>query len=237
MVNFNYKYPVPSEGYTLEYNNGKVSKRTGGYRCILAISCQNDNDIFDDRQVFYDVAYKGNTVKITTRSPEGWSWLKQEWLFQMHHSNQIEYLIYKAENRVMYDSLAYTYNTSGKISQIWSYGVYRDDTQVEAVVQTVKDFTFNGAENLEKVETRVLLSDGFVISLIVEEFGNYDTAVNPLQHLFMFEDTYYRTLSKNNFRKYSIHYIDAITGANTGLSGREWTLYYNQSGMPQFDKL
>lgn len=137
----------------------------------------------------------------------------------------------------MHDSLVYVYSGSSKIKQIINYSVYEYQSEKHAYKRSVKDFFFNASGNLEKVETRQLLDDGFVIKMITETFGNYDMAQNPFQGLFMFDDTFYRSLSENNFRKYTRQEQDMPNGTLYDTQTKEWVLEYSPANLPLFDKL
>ncbi|GAB3829436.1 hypothetical protein GCM10028895_44290 [Pontibacter rugosus] len=227
----------PLEAYTLEYVRGKVTKQTGGYNCLLNNVCFNDTIKSNDRQVIYDVNRTGNAVDVTIRSIGEWKWVVQEWHFKMKAENQPDYLIYKQENRQSYDSLKYTYSSDGKLAQIVCFSVFRNQHGTSVNKDAVKNFFFNAEGNLEKVETRLLLNDEKFLTMIIETFEDYDTAINPFQHLFMFDNTFYRSLSKNNFRKFRSQKLDVRSGADTGSYGWNWTLEYNEQGVPLFNKL
>lgn len=219
------------KGYSLEYDNSQVARRTGSAACILSNSCQNEPAIIDD------LAYGDNSIRITDRSNNEMSIMEGEWVFGMKNPDQPAYLLIKEKNQKTYDSLAYTYSSSGKISQIVTYSVYRDASEVTASKKFIKKFFFNSQDNLEKVETRQLLVEGFVLTLTIEEFDDYDASINPFKGLFMFGDTYYRSLSKNNFREYRKEEIDMQYKISVAKQSANWALTYDQANRPLFDKL
>ena len=218
--------------HTLEYQNGKVQKRTGVNECILNGSCQGLPAVIDE------VRYGNNTISIANKSSrDDWGVLREEWLFGLKNPDQPAYLIHKAENRTMYDSLAYIYHSNGKLSRIIEYSVYKDEVEVAVNKERTKDFFFNASGNLEKVETRRLLDDEFVIRMVTETFGDYDTAQNPIRGLFMFDDTFYRSLSENNFRTYRRQEKDMPNGTLYDIQAIDWVLEYSAANLPLFDKL
>ncbi|WP_299985367.1 hypothetical protein [uncultured Pontibacter sp.] len=218
--------------YTLEYKNGKVNKRTGVPECIVNGSCQEQPAVIDE------VSYGDNIIRIANKSSmEDWGVLQEEWLYGLKNHDQPAYLIYKAENRRMYDSLSYIYHTDGKLNKIEGFSIYRDEVELVVNRDIAKDFFFDASGNLERVETRRILDDdGFVLYVIVEKFDNYDNAVNPFKGMFMFEDTYYRSLSQNNFRRYRREEIEVRSGAMISSHGKDWVLEYDAAGRPVFDK-
>jgi len=185
-----------------------------------------------------DVTYGNNAIRISNRSGSSERDIRQqEWFFKLKNANQVEYLLRRLEDSKMYDSLLYAYNGNGKIKQIISYSVYQDQSEKFAYKRKAIDFFFDASGNLEKVETRHLLDDGFVIRMITETFGNYDTALNPFRGLFMFNDTFYRSLSENNFRTYRRQERDMPNGTLYDTQGKDWVLEYSGTNVPLFDKL
>ena len=61
-----------------------------------------------------------------------------------------------------------------------------------------------------------------------EVFSNYDTYQNPLKNLIIFDETFNRSVSKNNFRSYSEYYYDKNNSQQNSLV-RDWTLIYENN--------
>ncbi|GAB3829428.1 hypothetical protein GCM10028895_44270 [Pontibacter rugosus] len=225
------------QAYKLEYKDGKVTKRTGGQECVFDNSCQGKS-LLDQFNIVDDVTYGKNTISIINRSGDSqWDIRHWEWLIKLKNPSQIEYLLRKIENHKLYDSLRYVYDADNRLKQIIKYRVYEDEYEKFAIKDGLKDFFFNTAGNLEKVETRRLLHDGFVIKMVLERFDDYDTAVNPFRSLFMFDDTFYRSLSNNNFRKYRRQEVELPNGILYDTQGRDWDLECGDANWPFFDKL
>ncbi|MDO6389817.1 hypothetical protein Q4E40_06740 [Pontibacter sp. BT731] len=217
---------------TLAYKNGKVTSRVHGMECMQENTCDPQYTIVDD------VTYGNNTIRISNRSGSSERDIRQqEWVFKLKNSNQLECLLRRLEDSKMHDSLLYVYSGNSKIKQIVNYSVNEYQSEKFAYKRSVKDFFFDALGNLEKVETRQLLDDGFVIKMITETFGNYDTAQNPFQGLFMFSDTFYRSLSENNFRKYTRQEKDMPNGILYDTQWNNWVLEYSAANVPLFDKL
>ena len=66
----------------------------------------------------------------------------------------------------------------------------------------------------------------------VEQFENYDTSQNPMKQFGIFEETFHRSLSKNNYRKYTSTQYDS-NGTNNGYDTKEWEFIY-QNGQVNF---
>lgn len=75
------------------------------------------------------------------------------------------------------NSSFYYYNSHNNLDSIITSNYYRSLPDLDSIITS----------NCIKIET----------------FSDYDNAFNPLKHLFLFKETFYRTLSVNNYREYS----------------------------------
>lgn len=89
-------------------------------------------------------------------------------------------------------------------------------------------FYFDTNGNLSKseyTEKRNGIEEG---EKIIRIFENYDTSINPTEKFYLLEEYFYRSLSKNNFRKYKeIHYDNGIL---TSSAEHSWTFNYDANG-------
>ena len=95
----------------------------------------------------------------------------------------------------------------------------------------VKDL-FYEAGNLIRIEgtqTGVFNDDATTLEL----FSEYDTAPNPTKGLRIFDEVFYRSLSKNNFRKYSYERRNS-SGYVNETRNRSWKFAYDNDGVPVF---
>ncbi|NCD69314.1 hypothetical protein GSY63_08090 [Mucilaginibacter sp. R11] len=83
--------------------------------------------------------------------------------------------------------------------------------------------------NLTEIDGRVVNYDGSEFGTSTELFWDYDTAPNPLYGFCLLPETFYRSLSQNNFRKYSITIKNA--SSQVVFSSEHWFyLAYDKSG-------
>ena len=63
----------------------------------------------------------------------------------------------------------------------------------------------------------------------IRTFEDYDTSYNPTKKIFLLEEYFYRSLSKNNFRKYTEnkYHLDSIL---YGFTEQKWSYTYDSSG-------
>jgi hypothetical protein len=70
-------------------------------------------------------------------------------------------------------------------------------------------------------------------STTLELFSEYDAAPNPTKGLRIFDEVFYRSLSKNNFRKYSYEGRNSA-GYVFATRNSSWELTYDNEGVPVF---
>jgi hypothetical protein len=97
---------------------------------------------------------------------------------------------------------------------------------------TIRNFTYD-AGNLVKIEGEEVNRHKYKYT-IIEKFEDYDSAPNPTKHLIIFDEIYYRSLSRNNFRKYSYEWRNTFPGPDFRRSERSWTFQYDNRGVPVF---
>jgi hypothetical protein len=95
----------------------------------------------------------------------------------------------------------------------------------------VKDLIYEGG-NLIRVEgTQTDAINNRTTTL--ELFSEYDAAPNPTTNLRIFDEVFYRSLSKNNFRKYSLERRNS-SGNVFATRNSSWELTYDNDGVPVF---
>ena len=96
-------------------------------------------------------------------------------------------------------------------------------------MSTTRSFFYSGA-NLIKIEG--LESDRWNNkTTTLELFEDYDSAPNPTKPLMIFDKIFYRSLSYNNFRKYSFEKRES-SGIVVARTNRSWVLVYDDLGVP-----
>ncbi|WP_420400956.1 hypothetical protein [Flagellimonas sp.] len=122
------------------------------------------------------------------------------------------------------DTLDFEYDPLGRIQRL----VSRDMLLQKEVV-----FYFNAVSNLDSIVTREYDVEEDESTITKEEFGDYDFTENPLGHLNLFEETFTRSLSRNNYTHYFICQWKPSSGS---CWERRWTLKNDDSGRVRFDQ-
>lgn len=208
----------------IEYDNDfKISKRIGSYSSFDPAT--GFPYIFVDN-IYDQLTYSGNEIFIEKKTTSTFSIPKFERKLFLDSNGRIykKTILKEFETRPR-DTTYYTYNTNGKIIETKS-------GELNGYNEVAKLY-YNSTNNLDSIVTRKYYYTAFQAK-IVEEFSNYDSTVNPLKNLVLFEETFYRSLTNNNFRKYERKEYDA-DNILTNYSFKNWTLIYDAFGKVKFD--
>jgi hypothetical protein len=116
----------------------------------------------------------------------------------------------------------YTYNSKNQIAE--------SESLKSGKPNEFSKYYFNSRGNLDSVVTYGSFSKK---RKIVEIFKGYDNSPNPLKNSFIFKETFYRSLSRNNYTEYiKKDYTFSISTVKT--SNVKWKLSYGLNGYPTF---
>jgi hypothetical protein len=218
---------VPNESVlvTFEYSNNRLVKRSGGaatYPTVTGIG------YFFSQGVYDELEYRDTELIIST------------WDIQN-------------ESRVLKNKVILTFNRLGQLiskthndpsfGQINSFYDYRDgllfkSTTNNSGVNKVSEYFFNKAQNLDSIVTkRFYQSTDIPFNKEVRIFEDFDQAVNPLRKLIVFDETFNRALSKNNYSKLIVKTYQANYEKQLLLVGEryvKWNLKYDINNVPDF---
>ena len=211
-----------SNQVTLTYNNeGQIIKRLGGVRAI------------DPATGFYgaysaeisdEVSYSNQTIlieegRIVPFYPDPASRTKivlDGNNKMLQRINLKEMPIYQTAS----DTVKFTYNTAGLISGSRK-GKPNSDYEIA-------EYFYNTNKNLDSIVTQIYISGSYFYK-VKETFSGYDTATNPLKKLFIFKETFLRSLSKNNFMHYQKNQYD-FENTLVAHEERNWTISHDANG-------
>lgn len=203
ITNFNFK---------LEYNSkGQIIRRVGGVY----------NDNFRDMTYFSDnvydsIAYISDTIRILNIYGEPRN-------YGTYRQLQMKTDIVLSDNgnfKVKYrdDGLttSYIYNEKNQIFNTIS--IYSDGFAEEEMTWNTT-YSYSADGNLTSY--KLIFKTSSLCDTSITTFSNYDKAPNPFKLLQVFDDTFIRSLSENNFR---------IENNTT------WDFYYDNCGNLKFQK-
>ncbi|MCS3532328.1 hypothetical protein [Chryseobacterium sp. JUb7] len=226
----------PSSGndfnYTFEYDTqGRVIKKMGGK---LQLSGSTGFSSVYSKSIYTTITYTGNTATMKTYSSDpNFNVQLQERRFEFDHQGNVTKLIIpEISNQYLEKHLTYTYDSSGKLTQILTEypNMPYDPSDPDDYIWTdIEKFSYNNSGNLEKATKTEKHNniDAYVTNEVT--FENFDSAPNPFKNLGVFEDYFYFSLSKNNpkrriskeYKPYSSEFF---------LNQSNWTNQYNQDG-------
>ena len=212
--------PSLDPNVTLQYYNRRIAKRTGGVRAIdqsSGYSFAFTNDVYED------LTYINNKITITARNtyypgPQGTTEIILDGQSRM--TRKIAVQPYPSS----LDTIKYSY-TGNQLTQSTT-GKYQAEHHIS-------NYYYNSNSNLDSIVTKKYYSGEVMYLKVKETFTNYDTAANPLKSLFIFNETFLRSLSQNNYMKYEMNSYDPD---NTLMDheDRQWNIPYNGNGAINF---
>lgn len=208
----------------IKYSGSKIIKRTGG---VIPVNPSTGYDFKFLNGVYDEITYSGYLALIKNRvaSENDTMFIAdREILFDSQ-----ERIIRKIQpNKDYYwkmDTLNFYYHSNGLLNRIENFQGYFIETST---------FYFNQNNNLDSIVS-IKSGESEFISQTSEYFGDFDNAPNPIKSLRMFNETFNRSLSHNNYRFYSLKRYDSNHSLIEQIE-KTYTLYYDDSGNPQFDK-
>ncbi|WP_312557839.1 hypothetical protein [Empedobacter brevis] len=214
----------------LEYQNNQVTKRIGEWM-ELAGSTGYGNKF--SKLLETHIAYSGNEAILTKFSKREDVIVSKDFQRYRLNGKQISEAIFTYQNKPDYiEKYVYTYenNQLNHIDLFVTDGYYTND------LRSRRDFYFSTNGNLDSLVYRDAVHDYDKIILPyidykdkmrkVMIFSDYDQSQNPFQNLSMFTDLYYKSLSKNNFRKIETLEYDKEGQPSLGISLSMWNYEY-----------
>lgn len=202
--------------FKLKYNSkGQIIRRIGGF--------YYDKNTYMPRSFFTDnvydsIVYIGDTIKILNI-------YLQPNEYYVSRSLQEETTIVLSENGNFKES----YKSDGQSMKYY----YNKNNQISKTITTIsvdtsvmftwnRTFFYSASANLDSCRTIFTDANSTISSL--SNFSNFDNVPNPFKSLRMFDDTFIRSLSENNYRK---KYSSANNFA-------EWQFSYDECGNIKF---
>jgi len=205
----------------LEYNtSNKLAKRIGGVRQLSATSgydYQITNEVFDE------ITYTNNEIKVDriNNHDNNTAQYTREFILENDRISRMIVTDVAAQTK---DTVDYSYDSLGRLSQRIDLKYYNTYPSSEIT----SNFYFN--QNLDSIITTYVSPwDGSVEKIVKDIFSNYDTTANPLKNLIIFDETFNRSLSENNYAKHE-EYTYTPDNELTWTHIRTWGFYYDEDG-------
>lgn len=215
----------------LEYQNNKVTKRIGEWYIIDPYTSY----VYQfSKSLETHISYTDKTASLTKFSKLDWYQYPNDTHVYTLNGQQIAEatLTYKARPNYA-EKYVYVYENN----QIKYIDFLVTDHYYTNDLRSRRDFYFNAKGNLDSLVYRDADYDFYDESVPpyidykkkerkVTTFSNYDQSQNPFQNLGVFTDLYYKSLSKNNFRKTQTREYDQEGKPTLNVSESSWDYEY-----------
>ncbi len=234
-MNTNVFYPGSSSydqaelKFNFEYDaNQKLTKEIGGFLPVSGSS--GIGGLFTDK-VYTSLIYTNNTVTVEDfSSTTDFDVLKNTKYFTLNILNQI--LTKEIPNSNNYwlkkQTFKYLDNKISEIKTVLPNVPYNPTDPNDYIWTYLEKFYYDTNGNLTKTEYFEQQNGINKGEKVVRTFEDYDNSTNPCRRLQLLDKFFYRSLSKNNFRKYTeVHYdYEVLTSTNT----TTWDFNYDSGG-------
>ncbi|MCL9809788.1 hypothetical protein [Flavobacterium luminosum] len=225
-------FPSQAESkFNFEYNeNKKLTKKIGGFMTLSGSTGFGES--FTDK-IYTSLTYKNNTVTVEDYySSTEFTISKNTKYFTLNSLNQIDIkeIPTSTNNNYLYRKQFYFY-TNGKLTEIkttFPNMPYDANDPTDYIWTFSEKFYYDTNGNLSKTEYFEQENGINKGEKIVRTFEDYDNSTNPCKRLFLIDDFFYRSLSKNNFRKYTEAHYNNNTLEYTKSS--TWAFSYDTNG-------
>lgn len=205
-------------------SNKRIIKRNGGYREIdqsTGYTHAYDETIYDE------ITYSGNQIFIQRKSSSN-IFTPTKYEATIFFDNELKYtkkIVQDLSTFPQTYTLFYFFDSDKNL--IKTQKTYSN------IIET-SNYFFDNKKNIVKIET-VKLQNEIQLSRTTELFSDYDSSENPIKGLAMFDELFYRCLSKNNFKKYERNEYNAANELIAS-SYRTWNFVYDSYGRVMFDQ-
>jgi hypothetical protein len=199
--------------------NGQIMKRVGGFRPVDGGSYLFGTEYYDA------ISYSGNRILVEKGKLSNYpSDPVDKTAFLVDAQGRITHKIDVREPgyESPRDTLKYQYDSQGLL-----IGTQR---KIFSELYENAVYYYNARKNLDSIVWREIYQGNQLQKTIVEKFSNYDSAPNPLRKLFIFDETFLRSLSVNNFMKYERWVIQNANSNQTYYDQRVWNIPHDANG-------
>ena len=234
-MNVNFFYPGSMSynqselKFSFEYDSGqKLTKKIGGF---LSVSGSSGFSGFFTDKIYTSLIYTNNNVTVENfSSSTDFTVPKNTKYYNLNSLNQIVSKEIPNTNNYWLKKQTFTYldNKLTEIITVLPNMPYDPTDPTDYLLTYLEKFYYDTNGNLIKAEYFEQQNGTIKGEKIVRTFEDYDNSTNPTKRLQLLDEFFYRSLSKNNFRKYTeVHYnYDVLSSTNT----TTWTFNYDSNG-------
>lgn len=219
--------------YIFQYDNEKrLIKKIGGFlQSSWGTGYEGFGLYFTDK-IYTSLIYNNNSVVVEDFSfSSDFNVLKNSKFFIIQNDQIQQKEIPSANNSYLDKKLAYKYvnNQISEIKTILPNMPYDPTDPYDYKESYIENFFYDSKGNLLKTEY-ILQNNGInTKEKTVRIFEDYDNSSNPWKRLRLLDEFFYRSISKNNFRKYREIKYD-FAGNIISHKEQTWTFNYDTNG-------
>lgn len=221
--------PETDNNYHFTYDNNKrlINKKGGFLPIAQSIGFTG---IFSTT-VNTKIVYENNKATTSNYSDDSTLIIQPNIIVYTLSNNQIIEKYTRESNSIFDIKKSYKY-TNSKLSEIiTSYPnyPYNPKDPNDFVITISEKFEYDNNGNLTKSIIVGKHNDVIYGGRKETIFGNYDNAKNPFKKLFLIEEYFYKSLSKNNYKNTIVRSYDENNNI-TSFSENSWDFSYDSSG-------
>ncbi len=221
--------PETDNNYHFTYDNNKrLINKKGGF---LPIAGSTGFSGFFSTSVNTKITYENNKAILNDYVDNPNFTIQPNYTVYTLLNNQIVEKYIPSNNPIFDKKSLYKYTNSKLTEIITSYPnmPYNPNDPYDFVFTSSEKFEYDNNGNLIKIV--FVAKHNNVINGGIKEtvFGNYDKAKNPFKKLYLIEEYFYKSLSKNNYRKILITSYDQNNNIISS-SGSSWEFPYDSAG-------
>jgi len=218
--NWNSDY-VQNDSIYIHYDNNKIVKRIG---FLVVGNSITGSPTFFTGYIYDTLIYTNNQLTILTKS-------KSPYIIGVAAYKKV---IYFENERIAKTVQSYQYNSRKDITVHYTYSNNLLTKKIGYIGTDLffqSDLYYNNMSNLDSIVSRKSEynenKETFEINFSsknrsLEVFEKYDNIKNQLKPFIIFDETFNRSLSSNNYGKYNYYYFDI-----NGSINNEWHFTYN----------
>lgn len=220
----------------LIYDGNKITARIGDFYPLDAAGGINNyftNDIYDE------LKYTNNSIKIERKhnpnpnfNPASFDNNEREIILE---NNYMKQKISKYNGNII-DTTSYYYDSNNRVIESIRKHYVDNGSFIYYNSKDQANYYYDNSSNLDSIiTTKYDHNDEFEWPVTKETFSDYDTSENPIKNLIIFSETFYRSLSQNNYRYYKKEYIYNDVNAIPNYLIRTWSFIYDSDGNIRYD--
>jgi hypothetical protein len=215
--------------FSFEYNTDlRLTKKIGGFLTVSGSS--GYSGLFTDK-IYTSLIYTGQNVTVENFSSSlDFTVPLNTKYFTLNYLNQIDKKEIPNSNNYWLKKQTFNYlnNKLIEIKTTLPNMPYDPTDPNDYLLTYLEKFYYDTNGNLTKSEYFEQHNEINKGEKVIRTFENYDNSYNPCKRLQLLDEYFYRSLSKNNYRKYTErHYNNDVLGLANDTS---WAFNYDTNG-------